>query len=80
MVEIPCVKRNPFLAINAVTGYELAISGIKSKIPVDEVVDAMMQIGELMSPTLKESSQAGLAKTKTAIKIENELKEKYGVK
>lgn len=80
LVEIPCVKRNPFLAINAVTGYELAISGIKSKIPVDEVVDAMMQIGELMSPTLKESSQAGLAKTKTAIKIENELKEKYGVK
>ena len=80
LVEIPCVKRNPFLAINAVTGYELAISGIKSKIPVDEVVDAMMQIGELMSPTLKESSQAGLAKTKTAIKIGNELKEKYGVK
>ena len=78
LVEIPCVKRNPFLAIHSVTGYELAISGIKSKIPVDEVVDAMMQIGELMSPTLKESSQAGLAKTKTA--IENELKEKYGVK
>ena len=80
LVEIPCVKRNPFLAIHSVTGYELAISGIKSKIPVDEVVDAMMQIGELMSPTLKESSQAGLEKTKTAIKIENELKEKYGVK
>lgn len=80
LVEIPCVKRNPFLAIHSVTGYELAISGVKSKIPVDEVVDAMMQIGELMSPTLKESSQAGLAKTKTAIKIENELKEKYGVK
>ena len=80
LVEIPCVKRNPFLAIHSVTGYELAISGIKSKIPVDEVVDAMMQIGELMSPTLKESSQAGLAKTKTAIKIENELKEKYEVK
>ena len=77
MVEIPCVKRNPFLAIHSVTGYELAISGIKSKIPVDEVVDAMMQIGELMSPTLKESSQAGLAKTKTAIKIENELKKRY---
>ncbi len=80
LVEIPCIKRNPFLAIHAITGYELAISGIKSKIPIDEVVDAMMQIGELMSPTLKESSQAGLAKTKTAIKIENELKEKYGVK
>ena len=74
LVEIPCVKRNPFLAINAVTAYELAISNIKSKIPIDEVVDAMMQTGELMSPMLKESSQAGLAKTKTALKIEKELK------
>lgn len=77
LVEIPCVKRNPFLAINAVTAYELAISGIKSKIPVDEVVDAMVQTGELMSPMLKESSQAGLAKTKTALTIEEELKQKY---
>lgn len=74
LVEIPCVKRNPFLAVNAVTAYELAISGIKSKIPVDEVVDTMMQTGELMSPMLKECSQAGLAKTKTAIKIEKDLK------
>lgn len=77
LVEIPCVKRNPFLAVNAVTAYELAISGITSKIPADEVVDAMMQTGELMSPMLKESSQAGLAKTKTALKIEKELIEKY---
>ena len=74
LVEIPCVKRNPFLAINAVTAYELAISDIKSKIPIDEVVDAMMQTGELMSPMLKECSLAGLAKTKTALKIEKELK------
>lgn len=80
LVEIPCVKRNPFLAVNAITAYELAISDIKSKIPADEVVDAMMQTGELMSPMLKESSQAGLAKTKTAIKIEEELKKQYGVK
>jgi len=75
LVEIPCVKRNPFLAINSVTAYELAISGIKSKIPVDEVVDAMLQTGELMSPLLKESSQAGLAKTKTALAIEEKVKE-----
>lgn len=80
LVEIPCVKRNPFLAVNAITAYELAISNIKSKIPADEVVDAMMQTGELMSPMLKESSQAGLAKTKTARKIEEDLKKQYGVK
>ena len=77
LVEIPCVKRNSFLAVNSITAFELAISDIESKIPTDEVVDAMAQIGELMSPTLKESSQAGLAKTKTALKIDKELKEIY---
>lgn len=73
LVEIPCVKRNPFLAIHAVTAAELAISDIKSKIPLDEVIDALEQTGKLMSPTLKESSQAGLAKTKTAIALEKKF-------
>lgn len=70
LVEIPCVKRNPFLAIHAVTAAELALSDIKSKIPLDEVIDALEQTGQLMSPMLKESSQAGLAKTKTALELE----------
>lgn len=73
LVEVPCVKRNPFLAIHAVTASELALSGITSKIPPDEVIDALEQTGKLMSPTLKESSQAGLAKTKTAIELEKKL-------
>lgn len=73
LVEIPCVKRNPFLAIHSVTAAELALSGVTSKIPPDEVVDALVQTGQLMSPMLKESSQAGLAKTKTALKIEKKL-------
>lgn len=76
LVEIPCVKRNPFLAIHAVTAAELALSDVGSKIPADEVVDAMAQTGQLMSPMLKESSQAGLAKTKTALKIEKKLMNK----
>ncbi len=73
LVEIPCVKRNAFLAVHAITAAELALAGIESKIPTDEVVDALAQTGQLMSPLLKESSQAGLAKTKTAIKIEQEM-------
>lgn len=73
LVEIPCVKRNSFLAIHAVTAAELALAGVESKIPADEVVDAMAQTGQLMSPMLKESSQAGLAKTKTALKIEQKV-------
>lgn len=77
LVEIPCVKRNVFLAIHAVTAAELALAGVESKIPTDEVVDALAQTGQLMSPLLKESSQAGLAKTKTALKIEQKILAKF---
>lgn len=77
LVEIPCVKRNPFLAIHAITSSELAMAGIKSVIPLDEIVDAMAQTGQLMSPLLKESSQGGLAKTKTAIILEKEILKKF---
>lgn len=73
LVEIPCVKRNAFLAIHALTAAELAMAGVESKIPADEVVDSLAQTGQLMSPLLKECSQAGLAKTKTALKIEKKL-------
>ena len=73
LVEIPCVKRNPFLAIHAVTASELALADVKSKIPLDEIVDALEQTGKLMSPMLKESSQAGLATTKTALDLKEKL-------
>ncbi|MCR5265847.1 MAG: L-serine ammonia-lyase, iron-sulfur-dependent, subunit alpha [Cyanobacteria bacterium RUI128] len=69
LVEVPCIKRNPILSIHAVSAVELAMAGIESKIPVDEVIDAMRQTGQLMSPMLKESSLAGLATTKTALKL-----------
>ena len=75
LVEVPCVKRNPFLAVYAITAAELALSGVESKIPLDEVIDAMEQTGALMSPTLKESSQAGLATTKTGLRIQNKFLE-----
>lgn len=77
LVEIPCVKRNVFLAIHAITAAELSLSNIESKIPYDEVVDAMVQTGQLMSPLLKETSQGGLAVTKTGKFINKELKSKY---
>ena len=73
LVEVPCVKRNPFLAVHAITAAELALSGVESKIPIDEVIDAMEQTGVLMSPTLKESSQAGLATTKTGLEIQKKV-------
>lgn len=73
LVEVPCIKRNAFLAVHAITASELALCGVESKIPIDEVVDTLKITGQLMSPLLKETSQGGLAKTKTAMELEKEL-------
>ena len=77
LVEVPCVKRNAFLAIYAVTAAELAMANIHSVIPIDEVVDAMKQVGQMMNPALKESSEAGLATTKTGLEITKRLQEQW---
>lgn len=73
LVEVPCIKRNAFLAVHAVTATELALRGVESKIPIDEIVDTLKITGQLMSPLLKETSQGGLAKTKTALELEKKL-------
>lgn len=70
LVEVPCIKRNGFLAVHAVTASEMSLAGVQSFIPPDEVVQAVKQAGVLMSPMLKESSEAGLAVTKTAKKLQ----------
>lgn len=65
LVEVPCVKRNAAGTSIAVMAADMALSGIKSKIPADEVLDAMYRIGQEMSPALKETAKGGLAITKT---------------
>jgi L-serine dehydratase len=66
LVEIPCVIRNGLSGIQSAAAATMALAGIKSFIPLDEVVDAMAEVGRLMSPRLKESADGGLAQTKTA--------------
>jgi len=73
LVEVPCVKRNAFLGIHAVSASELALAGVESFVPIDEIVDAMLQIGNLMSPLLKESSEGGLAVTPKALELNKKL-------
>ncbi len=77
LVEIPCVKRNAFLAIHAITAAELVLANVESKIPPDEVIDAMVQTGQLMSPLLKETSMGGLATTKKGKEINKNLEKLY---
>lgn len=61
LVEVPCVKRNVVASMNALACAEMALAGIQTVIPFDEIVDAMEQIGNSMPSTLKETSQGGLA-------------------
>jgi L-serine dehydratase len=70
LVEVPCVKRNAMGAANAIVAADMALAGIKSRIPCDEVIDAMYRIGQTMPNTLKETGQGGLAATKTGRALE----------
>lgn len=63
LVEVPCVKRNVVGAVNAVSSSQMASAGIKSRIPVDEVIDAMAYVGDKMDESLKETGIGGLAGT-----------------
>jgi L-serine dehydratase len=73
LVEVPCVKRNVLGAVNALTSADMALAGIKSVIPPDEVIDAMRSVGEMMHPSLKETAEGGLATTPTARRIAAEV-------
>lgn len=69
LVEVPCIKRNVAGAVNAITASQMAMAGIESAIPVDEVFESMERIGSLIPACLRETSQEGLAVTPTAQKI-----------
>lgn len=65
LVEVPCVKRNAMGAANAMVAADMALAGVTSRIPCDEVIGAMYRIGQSMSPSLKETARGGLAATPT---------------
>ena len=65
LVEVPCVKRNAMGAANALVAADMALAGVTSRIPCDEVIGAMYRIGQAMSPNLKETARGGLAATPT---------------
>lgn len=72
LVEVPCVKRNVMGAVNAMTSADMTMAGIFSRIPPDEVIDAMRSIGRSMHEDIRETGKGGLAGTPTG----NEIKER----
>lgn len=73
LVEVPCVKRNAMGAANAMVAADMALAGITSRIPCDEVIDAMFKIGQSMPTALKETAQGGLAATPTGRALEAKI-------
>ena len=73
LVEVPCVKRNAMGAANALLGADMALAGIESRIPCDEVIEAMYRVGQMMPTALKETAQGGLAATPTGRRLAREI-------
>lgn len=69
LVEVPCVKRNVVGAVNAIAAAEMALAGIGTAIPCDEVIDAMRAVGDALPSSLRETGEGGLAATATARKL-----------
>lgn len=69
LVEVPCVKRNVIGAVNALSSADMALAGITSRIPPDQVIDAMKEIGDAMHVSLRETGEGGVANTTWAKEI-----------
>ncbi len=69
LVEIPCIKRNASGVAGAFVAAELALAGIKSAIPADEVIVTMKKVGDAMPAALRETGEGGLAATPTGKRL-----------
>ena len=68
-VEVPCVSRNAFYSVHAVSSAQLALAGLESVIPPDEVVQAMASVGRMLPAELRETGEGGIADTPTGRRI-----------
>lgn len=73
LVEVPCVKRNALGATQAIVSADLALAGIKSRIPADEVIETMYKVGLELPSKFRETGKGGLADTPTAHRIKAEV-------
>jgi L-serine dehydratase len=73
LVEMPCAKRNAMGVVNAMLCADMALAGVISMIPFDEVVDAMYKIGKTMPHQLRETALGGLAVTPTGLKLKEQI-------
>ena len=75
LVEVPCVKRNVIGAMNAVSAADMALAGITSRIPADEVIDCMGDVGCRIPMELRETALGGLAATPFGQSVQKKMKQ-----
>ncbi|MDF2615744.1 MAG: sdaAA [Sedimentibacter sp.] len=73
IVEVPCAKRNIAGTVSAISTADMVMSGITSKIPLDEMIVAMYKVGKQLPPELRETSLGGIAVTPTALKLKEQI-------
>ena len=76
LVEVPCVKRNVVGAVNAASCADMALAGIESRIPVDQVIDCMGDVGHRMPEEFRETALGGLAATPMGQKVKQQMEER----
>lgn len=74
LVEVPCIVRNGFGAVTALAAADMALAGVRSAIPSDEVIDVMLEVGSAMPEKHRETAKGGLARTPTGRKIMQDLR------
>ncbi|MEN6594805.1 MAG: L-serine ammonia-lyase, iron-sulfur-dependent, subunit alpha [Clostridiaceae bacterium] len=78
LVECPCIKRNALGAVNAMLCADMALAGVTSLIPFDEVVSAMYAVGKDIRPEYRETARGGLATTPTGRAVAQRMKRMQG--
>lgn len=73
LVEIPCIKRNASGVVIAFSSADMVLAGIEAKIPADECIDAMREVGDALSRDLKETATGGLAATPTGKRLRQQV-------
>lgn len=73
IVEVPCAKRNVAGTVSAIAAADLIMSGVTSKIPLDEMICAMYKVGRVLPPELRETSLGGIAVTPSALEIKEQI-------
>ena len=76
LVEVPCVKRNVVGAVNAASCADMALAGIESRIPVDQVIDCMGDVGHRIPEEFRETALGGLAATPMGQKVKQQMEER----